>query len=113
MANDRFDWAKRALDEDDHRLAAHLFINAAISYHSAICQKFLNKIPRHKAHSDTTYFHELANHLKENLPKYKDAYDFLISHKSDADYGTELSLNVAKQIYRRARTVKEIAEVLL
>lgn len=113
LANERFSWAQRALDEEEHHLAAHLFINAAINYHTAVCQKFLNKIPRHKQHSDTSYFNELAPHLGEELPKYREAYEFLMKYKSEADYGTEMSLNITKQISRRAGIIREIAEAIL
>ncbi|MCR4336059.1 MAG: hypothetical protein NUV57_06025 [archaeon] len=110
LANERFQTAEEQLTEDKPHTAAHLFINSAINYHNAICQKFLNKIPRHRPHSDTGYFLELSEFLKQDLPKYKTAYEFLIAYKSQADYGTDFSPNVAKQIYRKTKTVKEIAE---
>ena len=113
LANERFLFALELFEDEKYHTAAHLFINAAINYHSAICQKFLNKIPRHKPHSDTGYFQELADRLDDDLPRYRTAYEFLIGHKSDADYGTEFSQGTAKQVFRRAKTVKEIAEAIL
>ena len=110
LANERFQAAEEHFKDEKVHTAAHLFINASINFHNALCQKYLNKIPRHKAHSDTGYFHELAEFLRTDMPKYRDAYEFLIGYKGEADYGTYLSLNIAKQIYRRAKTIKEIAE---
>lgn len=113
LANERFQTAEGQFKEEKFHTAAHLFINAAINYHNSLCQKFLNKIPRHKPHSDTSYFRELAGFLGADFSKYQDAYEFLMSHKSEADYGVGFSLNAAKQIYRRTKTIKEIAEHLL
>lgn len=113
LASERFNVAERLFGEEEYHTAAHLYINAAVNYHNAICQKFLAKIPGHKQHSDTSYFKEVSNHLGSNYKKYKDAYEYLMGHKSEADYGTELSLNTAKQIMRRARTIKEVAENFL
>ena len=110
LAIERFQAAEGQFKEEKYHTAAHLFINAAINFHNTLCQKFLNKIPSHKQHSDTSYFRDLAPFLKSELSKYQDAYEFLMVHKNQADYGAEISLNVAKQIYRRAKTVKEIAE---
>ncbi|MBI4210978.1 MAG: hypothetical protein HY544_05765 [Candidatus Diapherotrites archaeon] len=105
--------AEEQFEGENYHTAAHLYINAAINYQNAICQKFLKQIPSHKQHSDTSYFDELRNTLGSELQKYADAYKFLVGYKSQADYGTELSFNIAKQIRRRARTIKEIAEHLL
>lgn len=110
LANERFQTAEEQLKEEKFHTAAHLVINASINYHNALCQKFLNKIPRHKAHSDTSYFRELADFLGPDFSRYQDAYEFLIAQKSEADYGVGLSFAVTKQIYRRAKTIKEIAE---
>lgn len=110
LALERFQAAEEQFKEEKYHTAAHLFINAAVNFHNTLCQKFLNKIPSHKHHSDTTYFRDLAPFLKSELSKYQDAYEFLIAHKSQADYGAELSLNAAKQIYRRAKIIKEIVE---
>lgn len=113
MASERFQVAEEQYLNENYHTAAHLYINAAINYNNAICQKFLQKIPSHKQHSDTTHFNELIRHLGKDYQKYKDAYEYLISQKSDADYGKEPSFNIAKQIQRRARTIKDIAEHLL
>lgn len=113
LANERFQVAEEQFREEKFHTAAHLFINAAINYHNALCQKFLNKIPSHKQHSDTSYFRELAGFLGAYLAKYKESYEFLIKHKSDADYGFGVSQNMVKQIKRRAETIKEIAEAIL
>ncbi len=114
LANERFMLAQEMLFEGKEHTAAHLFINSAINYHNAICQKFLNKIPSHKQHFDTSYFNELKKFLEKDLPDYKEAYSFLIRYKSQADYGgTEISANTAKQIQRRAVKIKEIIEHLL
>ena len=113
LANERFQAAEEQYDDEKYHTAAHLFINASINYHNAICQKFLSRIPRHKQHSDTSYFHELKEFLGQDFHKYLDAYEFLIAYKSQADYGTELSNSAAKQIIRRARTIREIAVHIL
>jgi hypothetical protein len=113
LANERFEAAGEKFSEEKFHTAAHLFINAAINYHNALCQKFLAKIPSHKQHSDTSYFRELAGFLGNDSAKYQSAYKFLISHKSEADYGIQLSISTAQQIQRKAETIKEIAEALL
>ncbi|MBI2598290.1 MAG: hypothetical protein HYW50_03780 [Candidatus Diapherotrites archaeon] len=113
LASERFQIAEEHFKDEKSHTAAHLFINAAINYHNAICQKFLSKIPIHKQHSDTSYFQDLAEFLGQDFQKYQDAYEFLMAHKSQADYGVELSINTAKQIKRKASTIKEIAESLL
>ncbi len=110
LANERFQAAVEQFAEEKYHTAAHLYINAAVNYHNALCQKFLDKIPSRKPHSDTTYFNELAGFLREDFSKYRDAYEFLMAHKSEADYGISFSFNLAKQIYRRAEIIKEIAE---
>ena len=110
LAGERFRAAERHFEDEEFHTAAHLFINAVINYHNAVCQKFLKTIPGHKMHSDTSYFRELSKALGQDSPKYKDAYEFLIANKSEADYGTGLSLNTAKQIQRRAAIFKGIAE---
>ncbi|MBI5554117.1 MAG: hypothetical protein HY917_05260 [Candidatus Diapherotrites archaeon] len=110
LANERFQTAEELYAEEKVHTAAHLFINAAINYHNAVCQKFLNRIPTHKPHSDTGYFQELSDFLGNDLAKYRSAYEFLMAHKSQSDYGAELSLTMAKQINRRAHTIREIAE---
>ena len=110
LAGERFQAAQDQFKSEKVHTAAHLFINAAINYNNALCQKALNKIPRHKAHSDTSYFRELGEFLGADLQKYKGSYEFLMGHKSDADYGTHISFNIAKQIYRRASIIKEIIE---
>jgi len=110
LASERFQTAEEQLSEEKFHTAAHLFINAAINYHNAICQKFLSRIPSHKAHSDTTYFRELADFLGTDLSEYRDAYEFLMAHKGQADYGAELSSNIARQIHRRAKKIREIAQ---
>ncbi len=113
LANERFQTAEEQLNEEKFHTAAHLFINAAINYHNALCQKFLDKIPGHKAHSDTSYFQELAEFLGADFSKYRDSYEFLMAHKSEADYGVGFSFSIAKQIHRRAKTLKEISERIL
>lgn len=113
LANERFELAEEQMKQEKYHTAAHLFINSAINYHNAVCQKFLNRIPSHKQHSDTSYFPELAKFLKKDLPKYCDAYKSLVSQKSRADYGTDFSSASAEQIRRRAQKIKEIAEQLL
>lgn len=113
LAAERFQAADEKFKEEKFHTAAHLFINSAINYHNALCQKFLTKIPRHKPHFDTGYFHELKEFLGADFQKYQDAYEFLIAHKNQADYGAELSDSTAMQILRRARTIKEIVEQLL
>ncbi|MFH1257222.1 MAG: hypothetical protein V1494_08105 [Candidatus Diapherotrites archaeon] len=113
LASERFQVAEEQFDEENYHTAAHLYINSAINYHNALCQKFLKQIPSHKPHSDTSYFNELRKPLGPEFQKYTAAYQFLIGYKSQADYGTELSFEIAKQIKRRARTIKEIAEALL
>ncbi len=113
LANERFQTAEGQFKEERFHTAAHLFINAAINYHNAICQKFLAKIPSHKQHSATSYFQDLGEFIGQDLHKYQAAYEFLMAHKSQADYGVGLSANTAKQILRRAKTIKEIAEQLL
>lgn len=110
LAGERFLAAEREYSEGKVHTAAHLFINAAVNYHNALCQKFLSRIPSHKAHHDTSYFLELSRFLGNDFSKYRDAYEFLISHKNQSDYGVELSFNIAKQIYRRAQIIKDIAE---
>ena len=90
-----------------------LFINATISYHNALCQKKLHKIPYHKSHDDTAYFNELQQVLGTKMGSYKDDYSFLIRHKNQADYGMELSYTLALQIKRRAEKIKQLVEPLL
>lgn len=113
LAAERYHVAQLQLEDERYHTAAHLFINSAVNYHNALCQKFLNKIPRHKQHSDTTYFGELAKFLGSDFAKYRGAYEFLVAHKSEADYGVQLSAATALQIQRRASAIKEIAEALL
>lgn len=113
LAIERFDTAEELFLEEKYQTAAHLFINAIINYHNALCQKFLHKIPQHKPHFDTSYFNELAKVLGKEINIYRDAYEFLISYKSQADYGTSISINIAQQIRRKAYKIKEIIEPLL
>ncbi len=113
IANERFQVAEQQFDEEKYHTSAHLFINSVINYHNALCQKFLNKIPRNKPHQDTTYFRELEKFLGKEFKKYQNNYEFLISHKNQTDYGIELSINMAKQIQRRAKIIKEIIEYKL
>ena len=113
LASERFQAAEEQFEEEKFHTASHLLINAAINYHNAICQKFLLKIPGRKQHSDMGYFHELSGFLGKDFEKYQDAYEFLMAHKSQADYGVGLSANTAKQILRRAATIKEITECLV
>lgn len=113
LASERFEAAEEQYKDEKFHTAAHLFINAAINYHNAMCQKFLNRIPSHKAHSDTGHFQELSGFLGVESSRYRDAYEFLISHKSEADYGIGISTGIAKQVYRRAKTIREITEHLL
>ncbi|MDO8626948.1 MAG: hypothetical protein Q7K42_00650 [Candidatus Diapherotrites archaeon] len=113
MAAERFKAAEEQYVEERFHTASHLFINACVNYHNAICQKFLNRIPSHKAHFDTSYFKELAGFFDKDFSKYQTAYEFLMAYKSEADYGVEFSQNIAKQIQRRANTIKEIAGRLL
>lgn len=113
LANERYQTATELMQQERYHTAAHLFINSIINYHNALCQKFLNKIPSHKQHSDTSYFNELSKFLGKDLPKYRDAYEFLMAHKSQADYGVQLSITSAEQIQRRTAKIKEIAEALL
>jgi hypothetical protein len=111
LANERFQAAEDLLKKEKYHTAAHLFVNSAINYHTALCQKFLNKIPSHKPHSDTTYFKELSRFLGDDFQKYCDAYEFLIANKSQTDYGIYFSATTAKQVERRAGKIKEIAEI--
>ncbi len=113
LANERFQAAEDQFKQENYHTAAHLFINAAINYHNTLCQKFLNKIPKHKPHSDTTYFKELSKFLEEDFQKYQNAYEFLIAHKSQADYGVYISISTTKQIQRRANKIKEIIETYI
>lgn len=113
MASERFQAAEKQFNEEKHHTAAHLFINASINYHNALCQKFLNKIPSHKQHSDSSYFNELAKFFGKDFQKYKNSYEFLMAYKSQADYGIALSINAANQIRRNAFKIKEIAETIL
>ena len=113
LASERFMVAMEQLENEHYQTAANLFINASINYHNAICQKFLNLIPSHKQHSDTSYFRELSPFLLEDSKKYKEAYTLLISYKSQADYGAGISANSAEIIKRKATKIKEIAERLL
>ncbi|MDD5163981.1 MAG: hypothetical protein PHD95_07315 [Candidatus ainarchaeum sp.] len=87
LASERFRLAEEQFKYEKFHTSAHLFINAAINYHNALCQKFLAKIPSHKQHSDTGYFQELSRFLGTDSARYQSAYKFLISHKSEADYG--------------------------
>lgn len=113
LANERYQTALEQLGDEKYHTAAHLFINAAINYHNALCQKLLNKIPTHKQHSDKSYFGELSRFLGKESQRYRDAYEFLMAHKSEADYGVQLSITTAQQVQRRTRTIKEIAEQIL
>lgn len=83
LANERFEAAEEQMRLEKYHTAAHLFINAAINYHNALCQKFLHKIPSHKQHADTSYFRDLSSVLGQNAQKYRDAYSFLASNKSE------------------------------
>lgn len=113
LAIERFQTAEEQFNEERYQTAAHLFINAAINFHNAVCQKFLNKIPSHKQHSDSSYFNELLKFLGKDFAKYKDCYEFLIAYKSQADYGIGLSVNAAIQIRRKTIALKEIVETIL
>ena len=113
LANERFQAAEEQYDDEKYHTAAHLYINAAINYHNAACQKFLGKIPSHKEHHDTSYFNELAKFLKDDLPRYREIYKELVSSKSQADYGLSLSLDSATRIRRQAQKLREIIEPLL
>lgn len=113
LAAERFSLAEKQFQEEKFHTASHLFINSAINYHNALCQKFLEQTPRHKPHSETSYFNELQDALDPEYQKYKDAYTLLMNYKSQADYGTTVSENIAKQIQRKAIAVKQIAEALL
>ncbi len=113
LANERFQAAQDQIGKEKYHTAAHLFINATINYHNALCQKFLNKIPSRKPHSDTSYFSELSRFLGEDFQKYRDAYEFLMANKNQADYGVYFSISMIKQIERKANKIKEIAETHL
>ena len=113
LAAERFSGAKEMMENDREHTAAHLYINSAINYHNALCQKFLKSMPSHKQHMDTTHFKGLERVMGKDLPRYKEAYAFLIGHKSKADYGTEFSAGLARQVERRATFIKETAEALL
>ncbi|MFH1256568.1 MAG: hypothetical protein V1494_04720 [Candidatus Diapherotrites archaeon] len=113
LANERFLAAEGQMEDEKFHTAAHLFINACINYHNALCQKFLNKIPSHKQHSDTSYFQELSRFMGSDSHRYRNAYEFLIAHKGQADYGVHFSINAAEQVKRRAAIIKGIAEQLL
>ena len=113
LASERFDAAERLFQEEEYHTAAHLHINAAINYHNALCQKYLKYIPSHKHHSDTGYLRELAPFIGPEFSKYQDAYEFLMAHKSGADYGVGLSMGLAEQVRRRALKIRAIAEPLL
>ena len=75
LANERFDAAEKLFEEGSEHTAAHLYINATINYHNALCQKFLKKIPSHKNHSETSYFKKLAKELGSDYKDYKRAYE--------------------------------------
>ena len=111
LAEERFLAAEELLKKEKFHTAAHLFINSAVNYHNALYQKFLNKIPSHKSHSDTSYFKELFRFLGEDFQKYRESYEFLMANKSQVDYGVYFSATTAKQVQRRANKLKEIVEV--
>lgn len=113
LANERFLAAEEQFKEEKFQTAAHLFINAVINYHNALCQKYLNKIPSHKQHSDTSYFKELAKFIGKDSKEYRANFEFLMTCKSQADYGVGLPTTQANQIRRRACKIKEIIEQLL
>ncbi|HIH09397.1 MAG TPA: hypothetical protein HA254_01885 [Candidatus Diapherotrites archaeon] len=113
LASERFQVATEQYGQERYHTAAHLFINSAINYHNAICQKFLKKIPSHKAHSGTSYFHELEPYMMGDCQKYRDSYALLVSYKGVSDYGYGLSIDAARIIKRHAAKIKEIAQGLL
>lgn len=113
LAAEKFMVAQEQFDMERYHTAAHLFINAAINYHNAVCQKFLKKIQSHRNHSDTSYFRELATYLGDDYQKYKDSYSKIIPYKGESDYGVGISMNSAELIKRHAGKIKEIAERLL
>ncbi|MBI2598119.1 MAG: hypothetical protein HYW50_02895 [Candidatus Diapherotrites archaeon] len=61
LASERFELAKNQFEEEKFQTASHLFINAVINYHNAICQKFLQKKPNtiDTANFLTTIWHNL------------------------------------------------------
>ncbi|MFH1391661.1 MAG: hypothetical protein ABIH20_05095 [Candidatus Diapherotrites archaeon] len=113
LANERFDSAENLFDEGKDHTAAHLYINSVINYHNAACQKFLEKIPSHKHHLDTSYFNELSKYIGTDFPEYKQAYKTIMPFKSQADYGIGLSFNATEKIRKRAQKIREIIEPLL
>lgn len=113
LAAERFAVATELFEQERYHTAAHLFINAAINYHNAICQKFLKKIQSHKEHSDTSYFSELAPFLGGDYRQYKDAYMKLIPYRGQSDYGVGISINSAEIVKRNAGKIREIAQRLL
>ena len=110
IAVQRFNYAQEIYLEEDYHTAAHLFINSAILFTNFLFQKFLNRIPGRKQHSDLTLIESLKKFLSKDFNQYKSLYLFLMSHKSAADYGISFSENSAKQIKRKAEQLKEIAE---
>jgi len=111
IALERFDWAERAFQEENYHTAGHLYINAAIKFADFLSQKYLDQITTRKSHSDITFLSDLSKFLKEDSKTFKEAYSYLMSQKTIADYGVTLSENMAKQIQRRATKIKEIAEL--
>ena len=110
IALERFDWAKRAFEEENHHTAGHLYINSAIKFTDFLCQKYLNEVFTRKEHHDSSFLKQLQKYLKNDYAEFKEAYDFLMSQKTISDYGVTLSENTAKKIQRKASKIKEIAE---
>lgn len=110
VAIDTFHWAEKIYADEDYRTASLNYINAAIKFNDFLCHKYLHEIFSRKQHSDVSFVQNLQKYLKSDYANYKAAYQFLMDHKNQSDYGTGISENVAKQIQRKARQIKEITE---
>lgn len=110
VALDTFYWAEKIYKEEDYRTASLNYINAAIKFNDFLCHKYLHEIFSRKHHSDPAFIQKLQKFLGIEYDSYKSAYQFLMDYKTQTDYGTGISENIAKQIQRKARKIKEIAE---
>lgn len=110
IALEAFNWAEKIYNEEDYHTASLNYINATIKFNDFLCHKYLHEIFSRKHHSDITFIKNLEKFLKVDYTSYKTAYEFLMDHKNQADYGIGVSENVAKQIQRKARQIKEITE---
>lgn len=110
VALEAFYWAEKMYADEDYRTASLNYINAVIKFNDFLCHKYLHEIFSRKHHSDASFIQNLQKYLKNDYTSYKAAYQFLMDHKSQADYGTGISESVAKQVQRKARQIKEITE---